>query len=160
MYACGILVKISNTLLTTPPGKYHRQGKIRWAKCSRFQPHWNFRRKTFALPRPEFSIIKERHLYSRENFTVLLKTMKNVNEPSESFPVYGIWINEQINEQKNEWIITIAGHYKATLLVSRPPPTWFFIKLQNSIIFINSCILYIHVNFSPDSCASWHDWLW
>ena len=30
--------------------EYCRCGKIYWAKCLWFQPHWSFRSNTFALP--------------------------------------------------------------------------------------------------------------
>ena len=37
---------------------YRRRGKIRWAKCSWFQPHRSFHGNAFALPWPEVLIIQ------------------------------------------------------------------------------------------------------
>ena len=56
---------------------YHRRGKIRWAKHSRFQPYEVLRGNTFAVPGPAVFFYKTIAKYSRENFRgTLIKTAK------------------------------------------------------------------------------------
>ena len=56
---------------------YLRRGKICWAKRLRFQPHWSLAEilsRCLGQKYFLFSIIKERHLYSWENFRSTLES--------------------------------------------------------------------------------------
>ena len=72
------VIKAANLLCL--PAIYRRQGKICWAKYSWFQRHQVFMEilsHCLGHKCSLFSTIKDRCLYSRKTFVVLLKIVKN-----------------------------------------------------------------------------------
>ena len=59
-------------------GKYHKWGKIRWAKLSRISPDEVFHGKTFTVTQHlNNAIIRSLSNIHGKTFVVLLKTTKN-----------------------------------------------------------------------------------